>query len=138
LVPKDSPIESAAELLVGRKKLSEPLVGQPAVTSIMRGFQRGLKRRNVTWPQAIEASSAEMVTHYVAHGQGYGVNVAIPELIRHRNVRVLELAGFEPMTIGALWRGEATPLLRAVIEEIQLFSKTTWPKWAVAGKSFAV
>jgi DNA-binding transcriptional LysR family regulator len=132
LVPKASPIRSAAELWAGRKKLAEPLVGQPAGTSIMRGFQRSLKRRKVTWPQTIEAASAEMVTHYVAHGQGFGVNVAIPELIRHRNVRVLELAGFEPMTIGAVWRGEPTPLLRAVIEETQQYSKATWPKWAVA------
>ena len=133
LVHRDSPIKSADELWAG-KKLSEPLVGQPAVTSIMRGFQRGLKRRSIVWPQTIEATSVEMVTRYVAHGQGCGVNVAIPEVIRHRDVRALPLDGFEPMTMGALWRGEPTPVVRAVIEEAQRYTKTTWPEWAIVDK----
>jgi DNA-binding transcriptional LysR family regulator len=131
LVQRDSPLKSAEELL-GARKLSEPLVGQPAVTSIMVGFQRGLKRRGVVWPQAVEATSVEMVTRYVAHGQGIGVNVAIPEVIRHPEVRALPLDGFEPMTMGVLWRGKPTPLVRAVMEEAQRYSKATWPKWAVS------
>ena len=133
LVHRDSPLKRADELW-SRKKLSEPLVGQPAVTSIMRGFQRGLKRRGVVWPQTIEATSVEMVTRYVAHGQGNGVNVAIPEVIEHPDVRALPLEGFEPMTMGVLWRGEPTPLVRAVILEAQSYSKATWPKWAVTDK----
>jgi DNA-binding transcriptional LysR family regulator len=124
LVHRDSPLQRAEELW-SRKKISDPLVGQPAGTNIMCGFQRGLKRRRVTWPQTIEATSVEMVTRYVAHGQGYGVNVAIPEVIRHRDVRALPLDGFESMTMGALWRGEPTPLVRAVIEEAQHYTKST-------------
>jgi len=133
LVHRDSPLKRAEDLWA-QKKPADPLVGQLAVTSIMRGFQRELKRRRVLWPQTIEATSVEMVTRYVAHGQGIGVNVAIPEVIRHRDVRVLPLDGFEPMTMGVLWRGEAAPLVRAVIEEAQRYSKATWPKWAVEDK----
>jgi DNA-binding transcriptional LysR family regulator len=133
LVHRDSPWKRAEELWA-KRKLAEPLVGQPADTSIMWGFQRGLKRRGIGWPQTLEATSVEMVTRYVAHGQGIGVNVAIPEVIRHPDVRALPLDGFEPMTMGVLWRGEPTPLVRAVMEEAQSYSKATWPKWAVADK----
>ena len=133
LVHRDSPLKNADELWVG-KKLSTPLVGQIAITSIMRGFQRELKRRGITWPQTIEATSVEMVTRYVAHGEGHGVNVAISEVINHRDVRALPLKGFEPMTMGVLWRGEPSPLVRSVIEEILRYTKTTWPEWAVADK----
>lgn len=133
LVHRDSPLKRADELWT-RKKLSEPLVGQPAATSIMSGFQRGLKRRGIVWPQTVEVTSVEMVTRCVAHGQGNGVNVAIPEVIRHPEVRALPLVGFEPMTMGVLWRGEPTPLVRAVMEEAQRYSKATWPEWTVSAK----
>ena len=133
LVHRDSPLRQADELW-SRKKLSEPLVGQPAITSIMRGFQRGLKQRGVTWPQTIEATSVEMVTQCVAHGQGHGVNIAIPEVAENPGVRALPLDGFEPMTMGILWRGEASPLVRNVVAEAQSYAKATWPKWAVTDK----
>jgi DNA-binding transcriptional LysR family regulator len=131
LVHRRAPLKNAAELWA-RKKISEPLVGQPGGTSIMRGFQKELRRRGVVWPQAIEATSVELVTRYVSHGEGYGVNVAIPEVIKHRDVRSLPLEGFEPMTMGLLWRGEPTPLIRTMIEEAQHYARETWPEWAVA------
>ncbi|MDB6113853.1 MAG: benM 1, partial [Lacunisphaera sp.] len=49
LVHRSSPVKSAAELLA-RKKITEPLIGQPAKTSFMQGFQRDLKRRRISWP----------------------------------------------------------------------------------------
>jgi DNA-binding transcriptional LysR family regulator len=133
LVHRTAPLKNAVELWA-RKKITVPLIGQPAGTSIMRGFQQELRRRGVGWPQAIEASSVELVTRYVSHGEGYGVNVAIPEVIKHRDVRALPLEGFEPMTMGALWRGEPSPLVRAMIEETQRYAREMWPVWAVAGE----
>ena len=130
LVHRRAPLKNAAELWA-RKKISEPLVGQPGGTSIMRGFQKELRRRGVVWPQAIEATSVELVTRYVSHGEGYGVNIAIPEVIKHRDVRALPLEGFEPMTMGLLWRGEPAPLVRMMIAEAQRYSRETWPEWAV-------
>ncbi|HEX2852844.1 MAG TPA: LysR family transcriptional regulator [Opitutaceae bacterium] len=130
LVHRTAPLKSAAELWP-QKKIVQPLIGQPAGTSIMRGFQKELKRRGVVWPQAIEATSVELVTRYVSHREGYGVNVAIPEVIRHRDVRALPLEGFEPMTMGVLWRGEPGPLVRAMIEEAQRYSREMWPVWSV-------
>jgi DNA-binding transcriptional LysR family regulator len=131
LVPKKSALKDAA-VLWEQKKITEPLIGQPAGTSVMRGFQKELKRRGVVWPQGVEATSVELVTRYVSHGEGYGVNVAIPEVVKHRDVRTLPLDGFEPMTMGLLWRGEPAPLVRTMIQEAQIYARETWPAWAVA------
>jgi DNA-binding transcriptional LysR family regulator len=129
LVHRDSPIKDAAALWA-RKKIAEPLVGLPKSTNVMGNFQKGLKRLGVTWHQAVEATSIELVTRYVANGEGHGVNLAIPSATKHRQVRVLPLDGFPPMIMGVLWRGEPGPLVRAMIEEVQRYSHETWPNWA--------
>ena len=129
LVHRRAAPRSLAELWA-RKKIAEPLVGLPASTSIMRNFQRDLKRRDVTWPQTVEAASVELVTRYVANGEGHGVNVGIASIVRHRDVRAFPLEGFEPMTMGVLWRGEPTPVVRTMLEEIRRYSHETWPEWA--------
>ncbi len=133
LVHRQWPLKDAAQLWPARK-IAEPLVGLPATTSVMKNFQRGLKKRGVVWPQAVEATSIELVTCYVANGEGHGVNLAIPGAIRHRDVRALPLDGFEPMTMGLLWRGEPSALLRAAILEVQRYAHATWPEWAIAAE----
>lgn len=133
LVPRGRPWKTADELWA-KKKIPEPLIGLPAATSVMQNFQKDLKRRGVTWPQAVEATSVELVTRYVANGDGCGVNLGIPAIIQHRSVRALPLDGFTPMTMGVLWRGDPSRLVRAVIEAVRNYSHDTWPDWAVADK----
>ena len=135
LVHRSSPVKSAGELLA-QKKISVPLIGQPAKTSFMQEFQRTLKRRRISWPQTVEVTSAELVVRYVANKEGCGVgNLGIPTVLKeHREVRVLPLEGFEPMTMGALWRGEPTPLIRATLEAVQRYSQETFAAWAVTDK----
>jgi DNA-binding transcriptional LysR family regulator len=130
-VHRSSPWKSVDELLAG-KRITEPLVGQPAVTAIMQSFQRDLKRRGVRWPQAVEATSVELITRYVANGEGCGVNLGISSIIRHREIRALPLDGFSPMTMGVLWRGELSALLRSVVGEVQRYSHERFPEWAVS------
>jgi DNA-binding transcriptional LysR family regulator len=130
LVHRTAPWKSAAELWA-QKKIPARLVAQPAATAFMQSFQRDLKRRRIVWPQAVEATSAELVWRYVANGEGYGlVNRAALAGLKGRDVRVLPLDDFEPMTMAALWRGELLPLLRAVIEEMRRYSHATFPEWA--------
>jgi len=134
LVHRDAPLKSADELW-RQKKISVPLVAQPAQTSFMVSFQRDLKRRGVIWRQALEVTSAELVMRCVANGDGYGIgNLGIPAIIKQRAVRVLPLAGFEPMTMGALWRGELSPLGRAILEGAQRYGQEIFPDWAVVEK----
>ncbi|MEO6244805.1 MAG: substrate-binding domain-containing protein, partial [Opitutaceae bacterium] len=129
LVPRVSGVKSAEELFA-RKRIAEPLISVPTSGLVSRNFQRGLKQRGVVWPQTIEATSIELVADYVANGDGFGVSIAIASIARHRRIKALPLAGFDPMTIGVLWRGEPTPLVRATCEAMQAHARETWPEWA--------
>jgi DNA-binding transcriptional LysR family regulator len=133
LVPRRSPVKKLEELWA-RRKISEPLVGLPENTTVMKNFQRGLKRHDVAWPQTVEATSVELVTRYVANGEGFGVNIAVAPVIKHRDVRVLPLDGFDPMIMGLLWRGDPSPVVQAMIDEVRRYSRETWPTWAAAEK----
>lgn len=132
LVHRTAPWKTASELWA-QKKIPERLVGQPAATAFMQSFQRDLKRRRIAWPQALEATSVELVWRYVANGEGYGVvNRAALASFKGRDVRVLPLDDFEPMTMAALWRGEPSPLIRDVIGEMRRYTHATFPNWACA------
>ena len=98
----------------------------------MRGFFATLKKRRVSWPNVIEATSLDLVTRYVANGDGIGLNILVNPKARPRDVRVLPLAGFAPVAMGALWRGEPTPLVRAAIDGVRAYARATWPDWACA------
>ena len=127
LVHRTSLIKSAAELW-RRESIEEPLVSSvPAPDNV---FQAGLKRRGIVWRPAIEATSLELVTWYVANGHGVGVNIGFPELIRNRDVRVLPLDHFGSVDVNTIWRGEPTPMLRSVIEESQCYVRKNWPQFA--------
>jgi DNA-binding transcriptional LysR family regulator len=126
LVHRASPVQSAGELWA-LEKIAEPLIGLPATTILTRNFQSGLKQKGVRWPQTIEAASIDLITRYVANGDGFGVNIGIDSVIKHRDVRALPLPGFAPVTMGLLWRADPSPMLRALIEEVQRYSRETWP-----------
>jgi DNA-binding transcriptional LysR family regulator len=132
LVHRRTPWKQAADFFA-QKKIVEPLVGQPAETSFMQNFQRDLKRRHLVWPQSVEATSVELVMRYVMNGEGVGiVNQAALSSVKHRDVRALPLEEFEPLTMGALWRGEPSALVRTAIDEVQRYAQETFPQWACA------
>lgn len=133
LVPKQAKIKSAAELLA-QKRPAEPLICLPPTEIICQAFQTGLRKHGVTWPLAVEASSMELITQYVANGDGVGVNIGIPSVVRHRQVRVLPLAGFGDVELAAMWHGAPSPLLRAVLAEMQDYVAQQWPEWASPDK----
>ena len=72
----------------------------------------------------------ELVARYVANGYGIGLSVHTAGVVPHPLVRVLPLADFEPVEIAALWNGETTPLIRAVLVEAQRYVAQLWPDWA--------
>ncbi len=128
VVPRDSKLKSADELWA-RKEIAEPLVSVPPTEAISRIFRKGLQRRRVVWPPAIEASSLELVARYVERGYGLGVSVALPEIVGHPGVRTLPLEGFDPVEVAIMWQGEATPLIRLVLEEARRYACELWPDW---------
>jgi DNA-binding transcriptional LysR family regulator len=127
LVHRTSRIKSAAELW-RRRSIEEPLVS--SVPAPENAFQQGLKRRGIMWRPAIEATSLELVTWYVANRHGIGVNIALPELVGHRDVRVLPLDDFPAVDVNTIWRGEPTPVLRTLMEEAQRYVRKNWPQFA--------
>ena len=134
LVPRTCKAKSCDELFA-QKRLDVPLISVPASGVVARNFQRGLKKRGVSWPQSVEATSIELVADYVANGDGFGVSIAISPITRKRDVRVLPLPGFLPMTIGAIWRGEPTLPVQALIDVMQGYAQETWPQWTCEDNS---
>lgn len=130
-VPAKSGVKSAEELWT-RKKISEPLISLQENSTVSQGFQRDLKRRGVVWPQTLEATSLDLVSRYVANGDGMGVNVLAAPGVRTPGVRLLPLKDFSPVTVGALWRGELTPLNRAMLEAVRSYATERWPDWVAA------
>jgi DNA-binding transcriptional LysR family regulator len=127
-VPKKSALRSAEDLWKA-KRTAEPLIALPETESVVRRFRHGLQRRGVRWPTAIEASSLEAITAYVASGAGIGLNVGMLEVVRHPKVRVLPLDGFEPLEIVALWSGEPAPLVAELLTEARAYVRRAWPAW---------
>jgi DNA-binding transcriptional LysR family regulator len=128
LVHRKSKYKSSAELWP-QGRITEPLITLPAEEIVSRSFKKGLQRLGIAWPPAIEASSLELITRYVANGHGVGVNVNLPGVSKHAQVRILPLDGFDPIEVAALWHGQPTPVVRAVLEESQKLVRQLWPQW---------
>lgn len=104
-------------------KITQPLICLPATEAICKNFQSGLAKLGVDWFPGIEASSLQLIEAYVAGGLGIGVSVAMPKSQLPAKLRALPLPGFDPIMVGALWRGKMTPLLQVLLEEMKLRAK---------------
>lgn len=118
LVPADAPLLDASELW-SHGLIDMPLVCLPAQETISRVFQQGLKKRKVEWPCSIEASSVDIITHFVANGYGYGVTIRVPQLVEHPRVRVLPLEGFGAVDMVGLWLGKPSPPIMTLFKAAQ-------------------
>jgi len=130
-VHRKSGIKSADELWA-RKRIDEPLICLPENSEIVRAFFRVLKRRGISWPHVVETTSLDLVTRYVANGDGIGLNVLVNPKAKAREIRLLPLPGFTPVTMGALWRGEPTALAKAAIDGVRAYARGMWPELACA------
>lgn len=130
-VPKASKLKGAAELFA-QKRIAEPLICLEPQSIVVQRFFRELKAQGATWPHVVEATSLDLVTRYVANGDGIGLNVLVDRRARPRDVKVIPLPGFSPLTMGALWRGQPSETVQAVIDGVRAYAKATWPDWACA------
>jgi len=115
LVPRESPLKTAAELW-RRDKISDSLICLPATEGLTRNFLTRLTELGVEWYPSLEASSMDLIETYVASGLGIGLGVMIPQRPLPANVRALPLKDFPPALVGVLWHGQTTPLLLAFLE----------------------
>jgi DNA-binding transcriptional LysR family regulator len=123
LVPKKSRLTDAGQLWK-LDKITEPLISLPPIEAICRNFQAGLARIGADWFPGIEASSLDVVETYVTGGMGIGLSVALPRREFPAGIRALPLPGFDPIVIGAIWRGKITPLLQGLLDEMKARAKT--------------
>jgi DNA-binding transcriptional LysR family regulator len=124
LVEKSSEIAAANDLW-HRDKIEQPLICLPEAETICKHFQQGLSRLGVDWYTGIEVSSIDLIETYVANGFGIGLSVLVPKTSLPATIRAIPLAKtqFAPVIIGALWRGKASVLLQAFLDELQLRAK---------------
>ena len=122
LVEKKSKFTEAAQILT-LDKINEPLICLPPTEAISKNFRQGLTKIGADWFPGIEVSSLGLIETYVANGFGIGLSVAIPKSSFSAKIRALPLPGFAPITVGAAWRGKATPLVQALLEEFKLRAK---------------
>jgi DNA-binding transcriptional LysR family regulator len=132
VVPAKSRLRRASDLWA-RGEIGEPLICLPSTEVITRRFRDGLKRLKIEWAPAIEASSMELITQYVANGYGVGVSVEVGPESGVRGVRRIPLDGFAPLVIAALWTGKPIPLVQALLDESQRYVAARWPQQALAG-----
>jgi DNA-binding transcriptional LysR family regulator len=125
LVPKASRLRSADELW--SRDLDEPLITLPADDGITRSFQQGLNARGVDWPPGLVVSTLELIETYVAEGFGFGATVVVPGVQLGAGLRHLLLPGFEPLTIGVLWRNGSSSLVPAFVEVLEKYAKSLPP-----------
>jgi DNA-binding transcriptional LysR family regulator len=122
LVEKGSPITHAGQLWK-RDKIDEQLICLPNAEAMCKNFQQALTKLGVDWFPSIEVSSIDLIETYVANGFGIGLSVQVPNGRLSPNVRALPLEGFDPVIMGALWRGKSSALLQAFLDELQLRAK---------------
>lgn len=116
LVPKASRFKAADDILL-QDKIDSALINLPANEAITKNFQKGLARRGVDWFPSIEVSSLHLIETYVANGHGIGLFVKIPTTKLHKDIRMLPLPDFPPVSFGALWKGRPTPIMQAFLDE---------------------
>ena len=125
LVPKTSRLRSAEELWA--RDLDEPLITLPADDGIARNFQHGLHALGLDWPSGLVVSTLELIETYVVEGFGFGATVVVPGVQLGAGLRHLPLPGFEPLTIGAVWRSGSSPLVPAFVEVVEKYAKSLSP-----------
>jgi DNA-binding transcriptional LysR family regulator len=124
LVEKSSTVTSVDQLW-SRDKIEDTLICLPEVERICKNFQQGLGKIGVDWFPGIEASSIEIIETYVSSGFGIGLSVLVPKTELPESIRALPLpkVDFAPVVVGALWRGKASMLIQAFVDEMQAAAK---------------
>ena len=118
LVPKSSKIQDAKHLWA-QDRIEQTLISLPTNEAIYKNFQKGLAALGVDWFPGIEVSTVELVESYVANGYGFGLSVVVPNAKPRRDIRLLPLESFEPVTFGVLWQERKTPVLDAFLNAIK-------------------
>lgn len=123
VVPEDSPYRTAMAAIKAGMKGDVALISLPPHEMLPRIFQRDLARRGLAWQTSIETSSQDLVSIYVRNGFGAGLSVQTPDLHANSRLRILPLAGFPTLPIGAFWRGKLSQVGRHLIDALETYAR---------------
>ncbi len=128
LVGADEKPMRAGELLKAGAAGKVPLISLPPHEMLPKLFQKELARRGLVWRTAMETSSQDLVTIYVRNGLGAGLAVRTPDLEKDRRLRVVPLAGFPSLPIGAFWRGKLGELAEHFVTALKQHTAEVLPR----------
>ncbi len=123
IVPAESPHRRTGTLIKAGAAGQVPLISLPPHELLPRLFQKELSRRRIAWKTSMETSSQDLVAIYVREGLGAGLAVRTPALAKDAKLRLLPLAGFPELPIGAFWRGNLGEIPALLVEELTRRSK---------------
>jgi DNA-binding transcriptional LysR family regulator len=118
MVPKDSKWRKAEQFLQ-QDRPREPFVSLPAQEAITRLFQKGFARSGIDFVTGVEVSSLESMKTYVAGGFGIGLAVASPGPTGESAIRLLPIAKFPKLVLGALWAGKLSAIAQSFLNEVK-------------------
>jgi len=98
---------------------NQSLISLPPDEVLSKRFQAGLQRLGLSWSNAIEVSSLELIDIYTSIGFGVGLSVTVPGFRREHGLRSLPLRKFPPLTIAALWSGDLSERAITFLGDIQ-------------------
>ncbi len=123
VVPSRTKLKSAAAILQ-QDRIEQTLISLPNNEGISRTFQKELAKRKIDWPSGMEMNSLDLIDNYVSSGFGIGLSLKLPQAKRTNGVKLLPLNDFPNVGIGALWRGQLTPLGESLVAHLKQHANT--------------
>jgi len=123
VVPSQAKLKSAAAILQ-QDRIEQTLISLPNNEGISRTFQKELAKRKIDWPSGMEMNSLDLIDNYVSNGFGIGLSLKLPQAKRTGGVKLLPLNDFPNVGIGALWRGQLTPLGKSLAGHLKQHADT--------------
>ena len=123
VVPSRTKLKSAAAILQ-QDRIEQTLISLPNNEGISRTFQKELAKRKIDWPSGMEMNSLDLIDNYVSSGFGIGLSLKLPKAKRTNGVKLLPLNDFPNVGIGALWRGQLTPLGESLVAHLKQHANT--------------
>lgn len=118
MVPKASRWKKAEQLL-DADCAREPLIALPASEALTRLFQKGFDLRGERFVVGVEVSSLDSMKTYVVGGFGVGLAVASPEASEDHGIRLLPIATFPKLVLGALWIGKLPEIAQSFLDRVE-------------------
>lgn len=123
MVPTRLKAKTVEEIL-GQDRIAQTLISLPQNEGITRAFQSELSARKIDWPLGIELNSVDLISTYAASGFGIGLSLALPGKKAPKGIRVLPLKDFPGVPIGALWRGQLSPVGQRIVDLLKEYAMT--------------